>query len=400
MAYYKWERVIDTRIREYGVSGIMAIGHTGLYRPVENRKLDTNIFFSSCVPYYDGYLLIAPGIVVYSDINGHSSETKMTLRLIDGAFCNGMIILGTEDGQILVGKDKLLFQEYPRTMKSIKRINACVDKIILCGDGQISIMWMKDNTIQYSAIGSPYNFINAFIYRNTIYALSTDGYLNVYFVNDDMKVISDVYRVNVLKSLKDVEIYNMYVDAGKTTDIYFLCSAGEVALIPDFNYTSDTIKDIGDNLLLYAAKLTNDSFFKDMIKYDNKHIIVGYGEETKSCVQVPMLKTSIIEHNILGDISGAERSVYNYSTVYENKYIADGGKLSDLRCIVTRDIPVRNDNNGNYISQDDISVDGFYADVIEVHNAIDDNGWINNKIYVNAKDTTKVVLSVDTSRRV
>ena len=394
MSYYRWERIIDTGIREFGVSGILAIGQTGLYRPIENLKLDTNVSFSSGVTYYDGYLLLAPGIIVYSDINGNSSETKVDLRLNNGAFHDGMIVLGTEDGKILIGAQKLQFQEYPRTMKSINRINVCVDKFIIAGDNQISILWKENNEIKYTAIGSKYNFINAYVYRDKVFALSSDGYLNIFFVDENMKTNpSDVYRVNVRKALKDVEVNNMYVEATKTNDIYFLCSAGEVALIPDFNYTKETIDDIGDSLLLYAAKLTNDSFFKDMIIYGDKYIIVGHGEETKSCIQTTMLKTGIIEHNILNDIDGPERNVYNHSE-------KSGGTISDLRAIVTKTLPVYQDDHGHYIYAPDIIVNGFYTELIEAHDALDDNGWVNNKIYVRSTSTSEVVLSVDVNRRV
>lgn len=401
MSYYKWERVIDTEIRAVGTSGILAIGQTGLYRPIENLKLNTNVFFNTAIPYYDGYLLVAPGIIVYSDISGHCSETKIGLNIIDGVFMNGLIVMGTADGKILVGKQKLQFEEYNRTMMTINRINKCGNKIILCGKNQISIMWIEDDELKYSTIGTSYDFINAYIYRDKIFALSTDGYLNVYFVDKNMKTNpSDGYRINVLGALKDVEIYNMYVEATKTIDIYFLCSNGEIGLIPDFNYTKDTIVDIGSTLIMYAAKLTDNSYFKDMIQYEDKYIIVGYGEETKSCIQTTMLKNGIIEHNILNDITGPERNVYNYSTVYENKYINSGGSISDLRAIVTRNIPVYQDGNKYYISKSDISVDGYYTELIEVPEAVNQNGWVDDKIYVKTSSATKVVLSVDMTRRV
>jgi hypothetical protein len=399
MAYYKWERIIDTGIRVFGSDGIMAIGQTGLYRPIENLKLDTNVVFSSAVPYFDGYLLLAPGIIVYSDVNGNSSETKMDLRLTDGTICNGLIVLGTEDGRILLGKTKLQFQEYSRSLKTINRINTCKDKVVICGENQISILWEEDSTIKYSIISYNCNFINAYLSNNKIYALSSDGYLNIFFVDENMNWnTSDTYRVNVVKALKDVEVYNLYVESSKADDIYFLCSSGEIGLISDFNYNKDTIKDIGDKLILYAAKLTNNSFFKDMIQYDDKYIIVGYGEENKSCVQTTMLKTEIITHNILNDISGPERCIYNYSTSYEDKYTRSGGNISDLRSITTITVPVQHDSQGNYISKF-ISVQGFYTDIIEVPDALyhTDQG---EKIYVRSSDTTDVVVCVDTTRRV
>lgn len=398
--YYKWERIKDTGIREYGVSGILTMGQTGIYRPIENLKLNTNVFFSSCVEYFEGYLLISPGIIVYSDIAGNSSETKIDLKLKDGVFSRGKVILGTEDGKILIGKKKLEFQEFNRSMKTINRINRCQDKVVLCGDGQISILWQNDdNKIEYVPIGYPYNFVNAYLYRNTVFALSTDGYLNIVYLDDNCKLQSDIYRINIRKALKDVNVYNIYVDAGRTMDIYFLCSDGEVALMPDFKYTKDTISNAKNNLLLYAAKLTNDSIFKDMIKYEDKYIIVGYGEETKSCIQTTMLKNGIIEHNILNSITGPERSVYNSCASYENKYIEAGGDITDLRAIVTREVPVYKDSKGNYISKKDINVNDHYTELIEVYNAVDHNGWQDDKIYVTMQNTATVVLCVDMSRR-
>ena len=113
------------------------------------------------------------------------------------------------------------------------------------------------------------------------------------------------------------------------------------------------IKVDGEGLRSYlTAKLTNDSYFKDMIKYEDKYIIVGYGEETKSCVQTTMLKSGIIEHNILNDVTGPERYVYNSCTVYENKY---DKSISGLKAIITRYLPVYRDDNGIYISKSDIS---------------------------------------------
>ena len=404
MSYYKWERIMDTGIRAMGVSGILAIGHTGLYRPIENLKLDTNICFNACIPYYEGYLLVAPGVIVYSDISGNCSETKVNLNLVDGVFMNGLMVMGTADGKILYGRERLKFQDYDRTMMTINRINQCGDKIILCGKNQISIMWDKDSKLQYSTIGANCEFVNAYIYRNQIFALSTDGYLNIYFTDDNMRIDPNVYKINVRNALKDVDVYNMYVEATKTNDIYFLCSSGEVGLIPDFNHTKESIANIGNGLLMYAAKLTNDSYFKDMIKCEDKYIIVGYGEETKSCVQTTMLKSGIIEHNILNDVTGPERYVYNSCTVYENKYSDNGRDISDLRVIVTRYLPVYHDDNGSFIRKSDINVDGFYAEIIDVPDAVKRNEWTDEKIYIREtmlRDVSEaeVVLCVDTTRR-
>lgn len=400
--YYKWDRIIDTGIRSIDNSGILAIGPSGLLRPIENFKEPTNVCFTSGTAYYDGYLLLKPGLLIYANADGHASENKINLRLNEGAFCNGLVVLGTEIGEILYSKTKLQFQDFNRNVSSIKRMNVCGNKVVICGKNHVSLMWEENDKIQFKLATSNYDFVNAYLYRNKIFALSTDGYLNVFFVDENNNIdTKNGYRVNIKKAMKDVEVYNLYVDCGRNTlDIYFLCSSGEVGLIADFNYDKDTIQNIGSDLVLYAAKLTKASFFKDMIKHGNKFIIVGYGEEHDSCIIISMLKSTIISHNILTDINGPERLVYEVCSLYENNYIESGGDINDLTAIITRDIPVYEDPNGNYIKKEDITVDGYPTELIFAKDGTDVNGWVDNKKKVNATGTTSVILSVEINRSV
>ncbi len=400
MEYYEWNRVCDSGVRTLENTGIIALGHNQMLNPIENIKKDINVTFTSCIPYFYGYLLICPGLLVYINIENKASENKLDLTLIDGAFCNNTVVLGTRDGKILYGKEPLKFQEYSRHMNNIRRINECNGKFVLCGDKQISILWEDNNKFNYTTVVTDYSYINAYLYRDKLFAYSEDGYLNIYFVDDKMNIDKvNFYRVNIQDTIHDVKVNNMFVEYNRTFDIYFLCDDGFMALIPDFKYTKDTIKDIGNNLLMYSAKLTSSSSFKDMMKYNDTYIIVGYGMEGNSCVKTTMLKDSIINHNILSNVTGPARYVYNFCSSYENTYLDTHEDLHDLVLISHMKLPVYEDTDkvgGLYIKYSDIKTH-YKFDIVDIENVID-LSWMNDtipeKIYVARPGLCDVTLKI------
>ena len=397
--YYKWDRVFDSELRTLELSGIIAAGQSGLIRPIEDKMTPMNVLITAGMPYFDGYLLLGPGLIIYIDVNGLSSENKIDMDISDGGFYNGFAVICSKDGKILIGTEKLTFQDYSHNMRSINKVNLCGDKFALSGNCQVSIIWQENDKIKYTQVGSAYNFKNAFVYDKKVFAYSDDGYLNIYFTDDDMNIDSQsLYRVNVDKALKNADpglvIYNMYVDHGKTNDIYFLCNKGVVAVIPDFKYDRTSVDTIENNLIIYASKLTNDSHFMDMIHYKDTFVLVGYGEERESCITTKMLGTRIVEHNFLSSSSGADRYMYNFGTTYETKYLESHENISNITALAHLKLNVHQDDNGYYISKDDIDINHRY-DIVDVEDAISvPFEWINDKIYVNVMSDARVTLLV------
>ncbi len=394
--FYEWNRVCDSGINAMESSGIIALGTKYLYQPMENNIKPINVAFTSCVPYFYGCLLICPGLMVYLDIEGRASENKLDLALIDGAFYDNMVVIGTSDGKILYGTEPLKFQEYTRHMNAISRVNECDGKFVLSGNMQISIMWREDSKIQYSSMASKYNFINAYMYNHTLFAYSDDGYLNIYYVDNNMKIdIDNYYRVNIQGTLKDYAINGMYVDHNRTTDIYFVCDDGIVTVIPDFNYDKESIQDIGNDLVMYAARIADHTSIKDMINFNGTFIIAGYGVDNNSCIKATMLKESIISHNILANVSGPVRYVYNFASTYESKYLKDHDNLSDVSIITSVELPVYSEPGmiGNlYIKLDDINIKYDY-DIIDIPTATRPE-YISARMPVCKPGTATVILQV------
>lgn len=392
--YYKWDRIFDSKVSSMESCGILAIGPSGMIKPVENQVIPLNVLFRSCVPYYDGYLLITPGILLYVNPAEMTSENRIDMKFIDGAYANGLVVLGTDDGKIIYGRERLIFQDYPRRLIAINRINNCDDIVVIAGKNQIVILHDTDNKIEYTQVAANYNFINAYLYDSKLIAYSDDGYLNIYFVDENYNVDKNsLYRINIRKVMTMCAVNNMYIDHSKNNlDIYFLCDNGMVAVIPDFIYSRKTIDEIGSNLLMYAAKLTDTSYFKDMIKYIDTYIIVGYGEELQSCLKVKDIKNLIIQHNTLSSISGPERYMYNFASIYESKY---EGSILQLGAIIEKNIPVYQDDKGYYIDKKDAVIEDYESEVIDVEDVIKlPPIWENDKIYVNTTDETKVRLNV------
>ena len=390
--YYKWDRIFNTQISSIDYTGILAIGPSGMICPIEDKVTKLNVTFRSCVPYYDGYLLLTPGILIYTNVENLSSENRFDLKFIDGAYNDGLVILCSEDGKILYGREKLKFEDYPRKMMGINRVNNCNGNIVISGKHQIVILVDKKDSLEYHQVTSGSTFTNAYIYDNKLIALSEDGYLTIYFVDDDMNIDkNDAYRINVKKILNMVTINGMYIDYGRGVfDIYFLCDNGMVAVIPNFNYTKEMLDDPKTDLLMYATKLTSNSFFKDMIKYMDTYIIVGCGEELESCVKTKGLKDLIIQHNMLSSITGPQRYMYNFASTYESKYEGDVDELSG---VITVELPVYQDEHGYYIDKKDTIINGVETEIIDVPCATQVPIWDNDKIYVNASETIMVVLN-------
>jgi ribosomal protein L30E len=323
-----------------------------------------------------------------------TSENRIDMKFIDGVYANGLVVLGTDDGKIIYGRERLTFQDYPRRLLAINRINNCDDIVVIAGKNQIVILHDTDNKIEYTQVTANYNFINAYVYDSKLITYSDDGYLNIYFVDENYNVDKNsLYRINIRKVMSMCAVNNMYIDHSKNNlDIYFLCDNGMVAVIPDFIYSRKTIDEIGNNLLMYAAKLTDTSYFKDMIKYIDTYIIVGYGEELQSCLKVKDIKNLIIQHNTLSSISGPERYMYNFASIYESKY---EGSISQLGAIIEKNISVYQDDKGYYIDKKDTVIEDYESEVIDVEDAIKlPPVWENDKIYVNTTDETKVRLNV------
>lgn len=408
MAYYKWNRVFNSEYSYIGFSGIMALGKSGILRPIEGDCITTNTpintmplntEMSACVPYFDGYLLITPGLLIYTNMYGQSSENKIDLALIDGVMLNKydtpLVVLGTSDGKIIFGKEALNFQEYTKKLKNIKRINKCNDKAIICGNNTIAIMWQdKSNNIKFKQLAIPYNLINAYLYDDKIFAYSDDGYLNIYFVDSEYNIMqSSLYRINIAKHIVDAEVLNMYIDYNKSCDVYFTCDHGMMAVIPEFNFTQDTIDDLQSKIFIYAAKLTPNSYFMDMIKHGSDYIIVGYGEELHSFVKTKQLKESIIIHNLLNDISGPQRYMYNFASSYESKSDFD---VFGLNIITYVEEKVFTKGNKKYINWSNIDTKGHEYKVLDIPDSVVKyiDKW-PDPVEVNTdKDTSMVKISI------
>ena len=400
MSYYKWNRIFDSGVSSVGNSGILAVGHSGLLRPIENIYQKMNMQFYSCVPYFEGYLLITPGTLLYVNLEGKVSQNQLDLVLVDGTFINGMVILVTRDGKILYSKKPLVFEEYHKHLNNISRINKCDDKAIICSENSISIMWDSNNKIEFRQLATRYHHINAYLYDGKVITYSDDGYLNIYFIDSNFNILpNSLYRINISKNIPDTVINNIYIDHyTDTCDIYFLCDYGTLAVIPNFNYTSETIKDIHDSLVLYASKATASSHFTDMIRYKDEFIIVGHGEETNSCVKTKKLKDEIISHNIIKDITDAQRYMYNMSYTYESKYKEYNPDIKDLGVMTIVSAPVHIDDNGKYINVKDLDISKKYVVyVLKVFNSIKTQS-LYGKVYVDTNsDKCDVLISISQS---
>ena len=395
MAFYKWDRIFDSGVSHMGSTGIISLGRSGLLRPMENIQMPLNVELRACVPYFDGYLLIGPGLLIYTNIQGQSSENKLDLSLIDGIFMNGMVVLCTSNGKILFGKEPLVFQEYTRRLKNINRINNCDNKAVICGDNILAILWEKEpNQIQFKQLATVYKYNNAYLYDDKLFAYSDDGYLNIYFVDSNYNILPDTLcRINLSGNIIDAKIHDIYVDHNTTNDIYIICDHGTIAVIPDFNYTQETISDTDGKLFIYEAKLTANSYFKDMMKYKNEFIIVGYGEEMASCIKTKQLKESIIIHNLLNDITGAQRYMYNFACTYESKYEYD---VVGLRLITCVDVPVYIEEDKKYIYYSTIDTKGHPFDIIDIPDSVVKyiDEWPNPVEVVTDNNTSMVKISV------
>ena len=392
MSFYKWNRIFDSGVKYIGSTGIIALGPSGLLRPIENIQMPLNVEMFSCVPYFDGYLLISPGTLIYTTINGSTSENKLDLALIDGVFIDGVVILGTSDGKLLYSDKPLIFKEHSRKLAKINRINKCDNKAVICGDTTIALLWAQDNKVQFKQLSTVYHHINAYLYNDKLITYSSDGYLNIYFVDEEFNILANtIHRINIAKHLSDAKVNTIYVDNG---DIYFVCDNGTIALMPDFRYTRESIDAIGDKLILYAAKLTANSYFTDMMHYNDEFIIVGYGEEMNSCIMTKELKSSIINHNILTNITGPQRYMYNFANTYECKYASNGGDINKLGIVMVKELPVHKMFNEKYILLHEMNLDVRGFNVIDIPDSIT-KGVYGDSVPVNTdKATCKVIISI------
>jgi hypothetical protein len=397
MAFYKWDRIFDSGISDFVSSGIVALGKTGLLRPVENKQMPMNVELHACVPYFDGYLLIMPGLMLYINAEGQISENKIDLALTDGVFINGMILLATTDGKILFSKEPLVFKEHSRRLNKITRVNKCEDKAIICGDTTIAIAWEKDNRVEFKQLATHFHHINAYLYDGKIFSFSDDGFLNVYFIDKEFNILpNSLYRIDINSNLIDATVNSIYIDHdSKTCDIYFLCNNGIVAVIPNFKYTKDSITEIDKNLIMYEAKLTDNSYFKDMTKYNDEYIIVGYGEETKSCIKTKQLKDSIIAHNLLNRISGPERYMHNFASTYESKYKKSKSEDTKMKALLTVHLIVYTNTDGSkYIKTTDIGLIPNSFTIYDVQDAISTEVFSNIIPVDTDKPKCKVTISI------
>lgn len=392
MAFYRWNRIFDSGVSYIGSSGIIALGRSGMLKPIENEYKPLNVELFSCVPYFDGYLLITPGLLIYSTIDGRVGETKLNLALVDGVFIDGVVILGTTDGKLLFSDRPLTFKEHSKRLAKITRINKCDNKAVICGDNTIALMWAQDKRMQFRQLATNYHHVNAYLYNDKIITYSKDGYLNIYYVDKEFNILSDtLHRIHVSEHLPDANVNSIYVDNG---DIYLVCDNGTIGVIPNFNYSREMIDYSGDKLIMYAAKLTATSYFTDMIRYNNEFIIVGYGEEMNSCIKTKQLKSSIINHNILTKITGPQRYMYNFASTYEDKFFNVGGDINNLGIIVTRELPVHTLYGNKYILMHEMDLGARAFDIVDIPDAINKTTFSDHIDVDTDKDTCKVIVYV------